>query len=517
MLLRVKAARGVLWTLAEYGGGESIAFFVFLILASVIEPADFGLISLALVFISFVQMFLVQGFADAVIQRETLEADHCSTAFWTNLAIAAIFVVLTLILADPIAGLFHEPDLAVVLRWLAPLPIGTALVSIHQALFKRRLDFSAFAKRAVLGVGAGGIVGVSCALAGYGVWSLVAQQLTISMVSVAVIWMSSDWRPSFRFSARRFRDMAEFSLSIIGGNFTMFIFRKTDVTLIGYFLDTHQLGYYYLVQRLLTTMGLVTQSTIQSIVMPVLSRVQNDLPRFREIFAQTVQFLNALWLPLALGAGLVASLMLPVVFGAKWQPSVPLLELWSLVGFSDAYTLYSAPALAAAGRPRAFLTASIIQVAIAVTLLLPATRFGLRGIVAADVLVAVAIIPVHLTVLRREIGISAVTLFKRCTPAILAAFVMATAVLVLKGAVVAALPPAMALVILVCVGAVVYLLTLAALAPSFVRQIFSLLATTLGRPTTKPDAAPYPVVITAPLSPALASRQISSGPDSSPA
>ncbi len=479
--LKTRAARGVFWTLIEYGGGEGIAFLVFLILARVVEPADFGLISLSLVFVSFVQMFLVQGFADAVIQRETLEPDHCSTAFWTNLAIAGIFFVLTLALADPIATFFHEPSLAPVLCWLSPLPIGTALISIHQAIFKRRLDFANFAKRAVLGVGTGGLVGIAFALCGFGVWSLVAQQLANAAVSVVVIWWNCEWRPSLRFSPRCFRDMAEFSGSIMGNNLVTFVYRKTDVTLIGYFFDTHQLGYYYLVQRLLLTMGLLTQSTIQSIVMPVLSRVQNDPIRFRQIFARTVEFLNAIWLPLALGAGLVASLLLPVVFGAKWQPSVPLLEIYSLVGFTDAFTLYSAPALTAAGRPRAYLKLPLIQVVIGIALLLPATRFGLQGIVAADVAIAAAIIPFHLVVLRREAGTDAIALFKRCLPAIAAALVMALAVLALKTTLATTLPPVAALVLAVLAGAAVYALSLAILAPTFIRQVIDLLAATLGR------------------------------------
>jgi O-antigen/teichoic acid export membrane protein len=479
--LRTRAARGVFWTLIEYGGGEGIAFLVFLMLARVVEPADFGLISLSLVFVSFIQMFLVQGFADAVIQRETLDPDHCSTAFWTNLAIAATFVVLTLALADPIADLFHDPDLAPVLRWLSPLPLGTALISIHQAVFKRRLDFANFAKRAVLGVGTGGIVGIACALEGCGVWSLVAQQLTNAAVSVVVIWWNCEWRPSWRFSPRCFRDMAGFSTSIMGNNLVTFIYRKADVTLIGYFFDTHQLGYYYLVQRLLITMGLVTQSTIQSIVMPVLSRVQNDPARFREIFARAVEFLNAIWLPLTLGAGLVASLLLPVVFGAKWAPGVPLLEIYSLVGFTEAYTLYSAPALTAAGRPRAYLKLSVIQIVIGIALLLPATLFGLRGIVAADVLIAASLIPFHLAVLKREAGIEPSALLRRCLPAIGATLVMAITVMALKGALAATLPPVMALILVVLAGAAVYALALAILAPAFIRQIINLLATTLGR------------------------------------
>ncbi|MBV8650475.1 MAG: oligosaccharide flippase family protein, partial [Alphaproteobacteria bacterium] len=359
--------------------------------------------------------------------------------------------------------------------------------SIHQAVFKRRLDFANFAKRAVLGVGTGGIVGITFALAGAGVWSLVAQQLTNAAVSVVVIWWNCDWRPSFRFSPRCFRDMAKFSVSIMGNNLVTFIYRKSDVTLIGYFFDTHQLGYYYLVQRLVLTMGLVTQSTIQSIVMPVLSRVQKDPTRFRQIFARTVEFLNAIWLPLALGAGLVASLLLPVVFGAKWLPSVRLLEIYSLVGFTDAFTLYSAPALTAAGRPHAYLKLSVIQVIIGVALLLPATQLGLRGIVAADVAIAAAIIPFHLAVLRREAGTDPVALIKRCLPAIAAALVMALAVLAIKTTLVETLPPVAALILAIVTGAAVYGLALALLAPAFIRQIIDLLVATLGRSAPAPS------------------------------
>jgi O-antigen/teichoic acid export membrane protein len=215
--------------------------------------------------------------------------------------------------------------------------------------------------------------------------------------------------------------------------------------------------------------------------MPVLSRVQNDQARFREIFARAVEFLNAIWLPLALGAGLVASLLLPVVFGTKWQPSVKLLEIYCLVGFTEAYTLYSAPALTAAGRPRAYLKLSVIQIVIGIALLLPATLFGLRGIVAADVLIAASLIPFHLVVLKREAGIEPIALLRRCLPAIGATLVMAVTVMALKGALAATLPPVMALVLVVLAGAAIYALALAILAPAFIRQILNLLATTLGR------------------------------------
>jgi O-antigen/teichoic acid export membrane protein len=485
-LLKDKAARGALWTLVEYGGGEGISFVVFLILARVVAPADFGLISLALVFVAFVQMFVVQGFADAVVQREDLEPDHCTTAFWTNVAIAVIFFAAILGCADWIAAIFHEPKLALVLRSLAVLPIGTALISIHRAVFRRRLDFSTFAKRAVIGVGAGGIVGVALALNGFGVWSLVFQQLTNAAASVVVFWWGSDWRPSWRFSPRCFREMAHFSGSVMGSNLVTFIGKKADVSLIGYFFTTEQLGYYYLVQRLLLTMGLVTQSTVQSIVMPVLSRVQNDRPRFREIFTRSVELLNAVWLPLALGLGAVASLAVPIVFGEQWLPSVPLLEIMALCGFTDAYYSNSAPALAAAGRPQAYLKLSVLQALIVVALLLPGTQFGLVGVVVAEVVVAVVIIPFHLIVLKREAGIEGLALFRRSAPSTAAAIVMAATVLLLRAPIAAALPPWGALVATVLLGVVVYAAGLAALAWRLVRQMGELLTMAVRR--TRPDS-----------------------------
>lgn len=480
-MLKAKAARGALWTLAEYGGGEGISFVVFLILARVVAPADFGVISLALVFVAFVQMFLVQGFADAVIQREHLEPDHCTTAFWTNVAISVVFFVGILVSAGWIAEIFHEPKLALVLRCLGVLPIGTALTSIHQAVFRRRLDFSTFAKRAVVGVGAGGIVGVALALNGFGVWSLVFQQLTNAAASVVVIWWGCDWRPSWRFSPRCFRDMAHFSASVMGSNLVTFVGKKADVSLIGYFFTTEQLGYYYLVQRLLLTMGLVTQSTIQSIVMPVLSRVQNDRPRFREIFTRTVEALNAVWLPLALGLGTVASLAVPTVFGEQWLPSVPLLQIMALCGFTDAYYVYSAPALAAAGRPQAYLKLSVLQAAIVILLVLPGTQFGLVGVVVAEVMVALAIIPFHFVVLKHEAGIEGLALLRRSAPSTAAGIVMAATVLLLKQPIAAALPPWGALIATVLLGVVVYAAGLMAFARCLVRQMIELLTMALGR------------------------------------
>jgi PST family polysaccharide transporter len=481
MALRIKAARGVLWSLLEYGGGEGISLLVFLALARLLAPESFGIIALAGVFVAFVQVFLVQGFMDAVIQREALDDDHLDTAFWSNQAIAGGFFVLAQLAAGPAAAAFGKPLLADVLRWLSLVFISTALISIHQAVLKRELRFAAFAMRAIVGITTGGVVGIVMALAGCGVWSLVGQQLANGAVSVVVLWSSSTWRPRLRFSAAAFDDMARFSAHVIGSNLVGFLYKKLDVFVVGFFLDPKQLGYYYLVQRLLVTTGLVTLSTVQSIVMPVLSRLQSEPARFRQVYGATVEIVHAVFLPAVVGLGAVGSVVIPSVFGEPWRPAVPVFEIMCLVGFTQALTFFSGPALCAVGRPAAYLRLSLLQVALTAAVFLPATRLGLHGVAAAYAAVSALVIPFHLYVLRRHAGIDPADLLWRCVPSALGGIALVVAVEAAELRLVDDWPPLLQSAALVVIGAAAYVLTLTVAAPGFVREVLALLIAALGR------------------------------------
>jgi PST family polysaccharide transporter len=481
MALKLKAARGVLWSLLEYGGGEGISFLVFLALARLLAPDSFGIVALAGVFVAFVQVFLVQGFMDAVIQREELRREHLDTAFWSNQAIAGTFFLLTQLAAAPAAAAFGKPLLEDVLRWLSLVFISTALISIHQAVFKRELRFAAFAVRAIIGVSVGGAVGVAMAIMGYGVWSLVGQQLANGAASVIVMWATSDWRPRLRFSTSAFRDMARFTAHVIGSNLVGFLYKKLDVFLVGFFLDPKQLGYYYLVQRLLTTTGLVTLSAVQSIVMPVLSRLQGDPARFRQVYGSTVQIVHAVYLPAVVGLGAVGSVLIPFVFGDQWRPAVPVFEIMCLVGFTLPLTFFSGPVLWAAGEPQAYLRLSVVQVLLTAAIFLPASQFGINAVAAAFTAVTALIIPVHLYVLRRHAWVDPLDLLKRCLPSAIAGLALMLAVEVAEIRIVDDWPPLLQSAALIGIGGAAYLLTLTLTAPSFVREVLELLAAALDR------------------------------------
>jgi O-antigen/teichoic acid export membrane protein len=491
LAIKAKAARGVLWSLVEYGGGEGISFLVFLVLARLVAPESFGVVALAGVFIMLVQVFLWQGFPDAIVQRQELRPEHIDTAFWTNMAIALAFLGITQASAGPLARLFDQPLLEGVLRWLSLVFLTTSLISTHQAVFKREFRFKAFAIRSLAGIGTGGVVGVAMAASGYGVWSLVGQQLGNGVASVVAIWLTSDWRPHMRFCRRALTEMAGFSAHVIGSNLVGFCYKRLDVFLLGLFLEAKHLGYYYLVQRLIITIGLVTLSTVQSIVMPVLSRKQDDPEKFREIFVFTVGVVQSLWLPSVVGLGLVAPFVIPAVFGPQWQPATPLLQVMCLVGFTHALTFFSGPALWAKGRADAHFRLSLVQILLTIAVFLPAAASGRLMLVAvAFFAVSVVIVPFHLHMLRRVAGIPAGDLLRAVLPACVAGAVM----VVVVEALVPVLPPGWRAswnaVALAGVGAVVYLGCLAVLAPHLLRQVSDLVREALSRREAAPPPAP---------------------------
>lgn len=487
MGMKTKAVRGVLWSLVEFGGGEGIAFVVFLVLARLVAPSDFGTVALAGAFVAFVQLFLVQGFADAVIQRQELDPDHVSTVFWTNLGIAAAFFAATMLGADLLAQVFGQPLLGLVLRGLSPLFLTSALISTHQAMFKRDLRFAAFAMRALVGVGLGGLVGIVMAFQGWGVWALVAQQLANGIASVIVIWATSEWRPQLRCSRRHLAELAPFAGNVIGSNLVTFFARKLDIFLIGLFLDAVQLGYYYLVLRLVTTLGLVTLSTVQAIVMPVLSRLQGDRYRFQQGYATAIQLSETLWLPTVLGLGLVAPTAVPLLFGDAWLPAVPLLQVVSLVGFTQVFSVFSAQVLYAAGRPAVNLRLSVLQVLLTASVFIPATRFGVIGVAAGFALVSALAAPLHQLVLHRTIGTDPIDLARRCLPPIAAGIVMAIAVGLVELRFGTSLRPVQLLAVELATGAATYAGILLLLAPALIRDVVGIAAAALGRRAPAPS------------------------------
>ncbi|MBW4661156.1 MAG: oligosaccharide flippase family protein [Drouetiella hepatica Uher 2000/2452] len=215
MSIREQAIRGAFWSALQNWGSQAGSLIVFFLLARLLKPEMFGLVAMANIFLALLQIFLQQGFAQSLIQRKDLEAEHIDTAFWTSLAIGLSLFLMSCTGAYGVAAGFHQPLLIPILQALSLLFLITACGNVQQALLERALNFKATATRVLSGTIAGGAIGIAMALYGFGVWSLVAQQIAQELVGVVLlrVRLLLDRHTRIRQQVQRSQSFTQSSLS----------------------------------------------------------------------------------------------------------------------------------------------------------------------------------------------------------------------------------------------------------------------------------------------------------------
>ena len=277
--LRSHATRGVFWTSIATFGTQLASLVVFAVLAQLLEPRAFGLVGMAMVFVSFGSLFAEQGMGQAIVQREELEPEHLDAAFWTNAAIGFLLSALGMLLAPIVAALYRESELVPVASLLSLTLMITALGSTQQSLLQRDFQFRALTIRRLAASLLGGVAGVVAALLGLGVYALVVKALVEGVVGLFLLWTLSTWRPTLHYSWPHARELLVFGLNMTGVKFTIFVRGRLDDFLIGLFLGPEALGYYVVAYRLGRLTLDVFGSITGGVILPIVSRVQHDSAR----------------------------------------------------------------------------------------------------------------------------------------------------------------------------------------------------------------------------------------------
>lgn len=402
---RKQIARGAIWRIVEVVGAEVFAFAAFIISARLLLPAEVGIIAQATLFIMTGQLILHQGLGEALIQSDETDSTHFASAFWLNLVIGGAAMLVLVMLAGPIGHVMREPDLPPVLSALAPTLILFAASGIYQAKLRRDLLLRGFAFASVSASFAGGVVAVTLAWLGFGVWSLVAQQWTYATVSLAVFAASSGWLPSLTLQSRHVRSLWAFGGLATISAFLQFAMRRLDLLILGIFLPSAQVGFFSVANRLILSAGMLTYYSIQQIGLPVLSRLAHDREAHLEAIGRTLRLVSLLCLPVLVGLALVADIMIPLALGEKWQGSVKPFQVLSVSGIFFALSLISGQILLSAGFAGLFVRLSFINVVMFLTAVTLAAPYGLVEAAVAGGIANMLAVPVYAWALRRTLGL----------------------------------------------------------------------------------------------------------------
>lgn len=468
-----RALQGALWNALENVGSQLTSFALFLAFARLISPAAIGVVQIVVTLLGFLTIFVEHGFTTRIVRTPSSPPVMLSTAFWLGLTGASLLAVGLTLGSERIAAWYRTPEVAPVLRvlsWTMPL---ITLSCVQTSLLLRDLAFRTQAMRRLIAVVGGGCVGLGLAFAGFGIWSLVARLVVESLLDCAVAWSWTDWRPGFEISRSEAKAFASFGSRIVGSYSINYLSRRADELLIGLVLGSVSLGYYAVAARAMTLVTEVALRAAQRTAVPVLARLQNNPERLRAAYAAAIELGAAVACPVFIGLSAVAPELCVALYGPRWEPVIPVMQILGFAGTAMSLAIYVSPLLIAVDRPDLLLYFSLAETVINLGVAALTVQHGIVAMGFAYVVRSYLIVPLILYLASRVIGARWLDLLRLTAAPTFSALAMFGVTYALRRAL--PLPPWPMLLALVSCGALVYLAGMWLLGRSTLQRLLGML------------------------------------------
>jgi len=376
MSLKNKALSGFKWSLIDTIFKYFLTFFISIILARLLSPTDYGLIGIVSVFIGFSRVFIDGGFSDALIRKIDCTVEDYSSVFVFNLVLATFFYSLLFFAAPAVSQFFKESRLTDLVR-VAGLGLLTgAFSSVQSVILKKDLNFRLLA---LIGFGAtiiSGIVSVTMAFNGYGVWSLVYSGLIQSVVVALGLWFTNSSAIKFIFSVTILKEHFSFGSKIMFGSFIHAVYNNMYYILIGKIYTPSLLGYYTRADNFQKLFSDNIDIIVRQVTYPVLSQLQQNEDKLKNTYQILIRFTAFATFILLMGLFVVAKPFTITLIGEKWLPSVPFLQLLCFVGLLMPLISINTNILNVKGRSDLSLKIVLIKVVLAIPALILGYYYG---------------------------------------------------------------------------------------------------------------------------------------------
>ncbi len=382
-----RSLTGMLWVSLDKLGGSGINFLITILLARLLFPADFGIVAMAMVFFELSSVFVESGFSTALIREREISALDKSTTFLFNLVTSVVLYVALFLCAPLIASFFEEPVLTAIVRVMGLNLIVEALAIVQTSSLSQQVDFKTQAKARFVAIVLSGVVGVTMAYQGYGVWALVARILVGAAIHTALLWKFSPWVPIMAFSKASFNKLFGFGSKILLAALLDKLFSQAYKLVIGKFFAAATLGFYAQAAVFVNMVINTLFRTIQTVSYPVLSKLQDDKPRLKGGYRMILKLSSFVIFPVLVLLGVLALPIIEALIGAKWAPAAPYLQLLCIAGATHHMTSVNLNVLLVLGRSDLSLKLEVIKkvnIAIAIVIGL---RYGMMGLVVGEVIV----------------------------------------------------------------------------------------------------------------------------------
>lgn len=322
--------RNVGWSVLSKTSTFGLKFVTVPILARLLTPEEFGAVAVALAVVQFLAMIGGAGLASALILEPKEDEETIHSVFWANLALACLMAMGLYIFAEPLAGWFGAADAAYLLRLMCLLIPLQLAGDVAYALVARRMQFSKDALWSMISESIAAIAAVAMALAGFGIWALVAQLFVAGVIRLAGLFFVSRYLPRFRFRVGEVVRLARFSLGLMGSEIANFVTFQSPMVVISRFLGLADAGAYSAANRFSSIPNQVVLSGVMGVLFPAFSAMVHDRERRSQALMLSTQVTTLLLAPMMLGLWALAKPSMLLLFGAQWAAAWPVLGLLAL-------------------------------------------------------------------------------------------------------------------------------------------------------------------------------------------
>jgi O-antigen/teichoic acid export membrane protein len=404
--MRGAVLRGVAWKSASQIVTQVLRMAVAIVIARMLAPHDYGLAAMALVFSSLMLVFSDLALGAAIVQRRSLSEDDRSTVFWTSCGAGLAFTVAGIAASGPIAGFYGQPSVRPLFAVLSLGFFVTSLGTVQAAVLTRSMDFRRLELAVMGGSLAGAPVGIGAAVAGYGAWAIICQQLASAAGSSLLLLALCPWRPHLKFSAASLRELRSFSANVFGQRVLYYLHRNTDNLLVGRFLGPTALGAYGLAYNVMLVPFTRIAGPLQEVLFPAFSRMQDDPRRIADAWIRVTRLVAALAMPALVGLAIVAPDFVHVVLGPRWAKATPVLQILVWVGLLQSIQGLNASVLIALDRTRVLFRFSIGFFAAHLVAFIVGMQFGIVGVATGYAISSTLVEPAFSWLTARVLGVS---------------------------------------------------------------------------------------------------------------
>lgn len=458
--VKSKVLAGSFWLFMEKGGLGIIEFAVAWVLARFfLDPSDYATVGLIAIFIGFSNVFVKSGFNYSIIQKKDLNEDDKNTVFWVSTVIGVFFYIILFFAAPFVAKFYAKPILKPVMRVEAVVLIFDALSIVHSSLLEKELAFKKICIKSIVTAVFSAAIGLTLAIMGAGLWTIVAQTVSTSVIGCIMLMILSKWMPKFSFSRKSFRESFGFSSRMLTSGVINNVYCNALPIAMEKVYEENSLGYYTKAKTIPTKVSELANSAVTSIVFPSLSNYQDDKKRIKEMTRRFI--VTSCFLTFALMAGLiaVAKPLILFLYSEKWAGSIVFMEFICVSNALTPINSANLQAIKALGQSRIYLKLEIIKNGIGIILLALTMIFtrklpgAIYYVLAAQTIISFICVVINAWPNRKLMDYSVVEQIKDVVPSFLLATVMCIAA---YSVTFLGLPNWLTLIIQVPVGALIY-------------------------------------------------------------